>query len=134
MPYMRKRKYIPGESAYRRIYRQNHYAEKGLDYQIFRNLSQQNCLYCGAPPRLVNPYGPVYRPYARCHTMSEAYWQDCWVECQGIDKIDPQPDYTDIWNLVPCCQECNFMKGILSYSEFLTKCTSIGERHAFQKV
>ena len=122
------KRYTPGKSAYKRFFTNNHYREKGLDFEVFMNLCQQDCIYCGAPPKRTNPYGNVYTP-SSFHGMSEQFWNDSWIYLNGIDKMDAtQKDYKDNFNLVPCCKQCNFMKCSLSFSEFINKINTISNR------
>ena len=42
----------------------------------------------------------------------------------GIDRMDSSLGYID-GNMLPCCSQCNRMKSIYSYDEFIKKCRSI---------
>ncbi len=42
----------------------------------------------------------------------------------GIDRLDSSIGYC-LSNCVPCCKECNYMKGAIPYKEFLKQCKSI---------
>lgn len=44
----------------------------------------------------------------------------------GVDRKDNNLGYT-IDNCLPCCSECNYMKGELSYEDFIDSCISISE-------
>lgn len=72
-----------------------------LTKEYFRELTKQNCYFCGALPtqkyKQINSNGPyVYN---------------------GVDRVDNSRDYTPD-NVVPCCIRCNKMKGSLSENEF----------------
>jgi hypothetical protein len=122
--------YIPGESSYKRLYRNNRYKKLGLDYEVFLNLIAQDCLYCGSPPRRINPYGSVFKNYRSMNNMSETFWNDSWIFANGVDKMSHQDDYSDISNLVPCCFICNFMKQRMTKDAFIEHCNRISNRHA----
>ena len=66
--------------------RRNIYWELTPEY--FSKLTKQDCAYCGVPP-LQKMRGYTYN---------------------GIDRKDDDMGYTDC-NTVPCCGECNFIKG-----------------------
>lgn len=62
----------------------------------FLNLTQRKCHYCGKPPS--NKYKRS-KPY------------------QGIDRLRNNVGYL-FNNCVPCCKECNQLKGTLNYRDF----------------
>lgn len=45
----------------------------------------------------------------------------------GVDRKDNKIGYT-IENSLPCCKVCNFMKGTLSYNDFISKVTIISRK------
>jgi hypothetical protein len=49
-----------------------------------------------------------------------------WVY-NGIDRIDSSAGYVPS-NVVPCCHDCNFMKGSLGYDEFFDRVAAIHQR------
>lgn len=59
---------------------------------------------------------------SRCHYCGAT------INGIGVDRIDSsigyQPD-----NVVICCTRCNFMKGSLSFEDFLAQCEMIYENH-----
>lgn len=117
----RKSKTIDPQAPYRRVFGNNHYKEKGLDFQLFLALIQQDCHYCGTSPALTNPYGSTYESHQtsfKTKAGRESWWQAQWIAMNGIDKMLPCDNYKDASNLVPCCRTCNFMKSNLSYSDF----------------
>jgi hypothetical protein len=78
--------------------------EKGYTFniplEIFKQLIEANCHYCGSPPRnLVNLYGRN-------------------LLCNGIDRKNQSIGY-EIDNALSCCRYCNYSKGILPYDEFI---------------
>jgi hypothetical protein len=60
----------------------------------------------------------------------EALWQKPCVYCGaeittiGIDRVDNDRGYVQ-GNVVPCCSDCNWMKGQKSYVEFIERCNAI---------
>ena len=125
----RNKKYIPGVSARKRLFLLNHYKEKGMDFDLFLYLIEQDCLYCGEPPRRVNPYGSVYKGRKTLQRITEKFWNDCWIFANGIDKIEPSDNYSDPYNLAPCCKTCNWMKQLLGKETFIMQCNKIADRH-----
>lgn len=115
----RQRTFIPGKAAYKRAFISNHYKKKGLDFSTFMLLVMQDCHYCGQPPSLHNPYGSTYPERKKTNYITEHYWNNCWISYNGIDKKVPSNDYSDVSNLLPCCTDCNWLKGTYSYEEFL---------------
>ena len=73
-----------------------------LSKENFRNLTQQNCFYCGAPPL----------------SIKNRKYSNGVYKCNGIDRKDNNEGYT-ISNAVSCCLICNRAKSNLSYQEFL---------------
>lgn len=87
------------------LYRRNAQI-RNLDFDLseddFRRLTSQCCYYCGALPSKEvgrNAYNGKY-------------------VCNGIDRIDNTLGYT-LDNVRPCCTFCNYLKGVLSESDFL---------------
>lgn len=68
-----------------------------LDFDTFYRLSQQICTYCGRTP---------YR------TRGEFTYN-------GLDRVDSSKPHT-VDNVVPCCWDCNRMKGSMSRADFLS--------------
>lgn len=75
-----------------------------LTYDEFVSLVQQDCYYCGTPPK--------QRHNARVHSN---YWP---VHYNGVDRVDNTKGYVT-GNTVPCCGTCNRAKGKMSVEEFL---------------
>lgn len=44
----------------------------------------------------------------------------------GIDRKDNELGYT-LDNSVPCCRDCNYFKGSLSYEEFINFCNKVSK-------
>jgi hypothetical protein len=101
--------YEPGESSFNRAYRtycQNAenrgYAFK-LSKEQFRDITQQDCHYCGAPPSNVCK--------SRGDTGEYLY--------NGIDRLDNTKGYV-IGNFAACCDKCNKAKHTMSYKEYVS--------------
>jgi len=50
------------------------------------------------------------------------------VQLSGIDRIDSSKGYT-MDNVVSCCKQCNYAKGVYSKDDFITMCRQIAEHH-----
>lgn len=62
----------------------------GITEELFNELTSSDCAYCGKPP--------TTSVQARSYPFT------------GIDRKDPDLGYLET-NVVPCCTECNFIKG-----------------------
>jgi hypothetical protein len=79
-----------------------------LTKEQFREITKQDCFYCGAPP-------------SRLHKRlisNGAYL------CSGVDRADNEIGYT-IKNSVACCTTCNMMKKCMSAEQFLQACQAV---------
>ena len=74
-----------------------------LSKEEFREITSKNCYYCGAEPI----------PTKFLNIKSGEYYYN------GIDRIDNSIGY-EINNCVPCCKDCNFLKGSHTENEFLS--------------
>lgn len=83
-----------------------------LDRDGFRKLTKSECHYCGAQPgqaiagRKGDPTPYVYN---------------------GVDRIDSTRGYVHL-NTVACCGVCNYMKGDMSYEDFMRHVVRIASR------
>lgn len=79
---------------------------RGFTYNLteeqFKEITQQDCYYCGIEPKQITDYNKRNGQYVY----------------NGIDRIDNTKGYV-IDNVVPCCGMCNRIKGKLSSVEFL---------------
>lgn len=84
--------------------------ERQLEFTLtkdqFRDITQQNCYYCGIQPHTVKDRNGSHIFKASSYIYN------------GIDRIDNSRGYTII-NSVPCCRNCNIGKGTKTRDEFL---------------
>ena len=73
-----------------------------LSMEEFRNLTKQNCYYCGTEPH----------QYMCKRENDTPYYYN------GIDRIDNSRGYV-LENVVSCCGVCNKAKGTMSQDDFL---------------
>tara|TARA_Y100000310_G_C20046907_1_gene518723 strand:+ start:61 stop:498 length:438 start_codon:yes stop_codon:yes gene_type:complete len=97
--------------AFNRIYDHSYKKraiQNGWDFTLsrktFRNLTQQDCHYCGSPPTRNTSVTTT-------HTISE-------YKYNGLDRIDSSKGYT-LDNVVPCCGVCNHAKHTMPYKDFI---------------
>lgn len=96
------RKYTPVESSAAKIWR-GKYSDGGLPFDVFVELTQQNCFYCGAPPKNSFNWGKC-KPNA---SRFQIEYGDFIYN--GLDRVDNNRAHTPD-NVVPCCIICNRMK------------------------
>jgi hypothetical protein len=51
----------------------------------------------------------------------------------GVDRIDNTNGYT-MNNILPCCSECNIMRTLLPYNEFIDTCKSVAKKTAILEI
>jgi hypothetical protein len=86
------------------VKRRNGKIDFRLTQDEFNELVFLDCFYCGAKPNIRFRSSENYR--------------------NSIDRIDSSLDYT-YDNCLPCCWDCNRMKGVLSIGEFATHISRI---------
>lgn len=78
---------------------------RGYDFNLteeqFKELTQQECYYCGAKPR----------------QMSKTKKYNGIYIYNGLDRVDNTKGYS-LQNVVPCCKQCNWAKSNLTLQEF----------------
>jgi len=79
-----------------------------LSLEDVKNITSQNCFYCGVPPQFIASSKLVKS------VNFKNYNQYIY---NGIDRIDSTRGYTKD-NVVPCCKWCNIAKNNKSISEF----------------
>ena len=79
--------------------------KQGLDYDLtkeqFKEITQQNCYYCGTKPS----------------NISKKYHSNGDYIYNGLDRVDNTKGYT-IDNVVPCCLRCNIAKRNYTLKDF----------------
>lgn len=97
-----------GEHAFNQMYYKYEVGarKRKLDFSLtkdqFRKLTQEDCHYCGVPPR------QKIQPYKT--TGSYIY--------NGIDRKDNSIGYVLV-NCLPCCYQCNLSKSNYEYDFFI---------------
>lgn len=117
--YAREHHYLgPGEAAFNVMYYtyKIHAEERNLPFDLteeqFKNLTKENCHYCGDEPKT------LFKPKA----PHGGYLSN------GVDRKDNSLGYT-IDNSFPCCRVCNQMKSDRTYQEFIVRCERIVRGH-----
>lgn len=109
-------KMASAKNCYSRNY--GYYKDGDVSFEIFCELSQRPCHYCGSPPSTVyNLY--KFRKDVRQWTKDNADWV-----YNGLDRIDSSQPH-NLANVVPCCKFCNYMKHTSSYQDFLNRVIAI---------
>lgn len=112
-----ERNLLSGESSLRSILRGYKLGalRRGLIFKLsneeFKNLTSQNCHYCGDPP-----YNEKY----------ESKYEENFIY-NGIDRVNPLKGYT-VENCVPCCRRCNWAKHKSSYADYMSWLDRITKR------
>ena len=97
-----------GNANFNRLYKTYRRAAEDRGYKFsltsvqFKEFTQQNCNYCGAPPN---------RAYKVTGASNGDYVYN------GIDRVDNTKGY-DMNNCVTCCKTCNIAKSDMTVSEF----------------
>lgn len=73
-----------------------------LSFEEFIKLTQQNCNYCGSPPK----------NFLKMKNAQEGFTYN------GIDRINNNEGYVQ-GNIVPACWDCNWAKSDLSEEDFV---------------
>jgi hypothetical protein len=107
----------PGMVSYRKSYRtytknaQKCGREFSLILEEFIHIIIQDCFYCDGKPKLFNAYfnseGELHEHYKNKDSVSV---NSANVYTNGVDRIDNSRGYL-LDNCVPCCWDCNQMKG-----------------------
>lgn len=91
-----------------RRYAYHNATRRTLDFPLtldeFKKLCFSNCFYCGAPPQIKTHVGATVR--------------------SSIDRLDSSIGYL-FDNCVACCATCQFMKGSLTFNDFIGQIKSI---------
>lgn len=81
-------------------------------FEVFLELSQQNCYWCGAPPGNKS----VISNSAYSAKRIEDIRNNPFIY-NGLDRLDNNRDHS-VDNIVPCCKRCNFAKNNRSCQEY----------------
>jgi hypothetical protein len=96
-----------------RRYEKGNAQKRGLDFNLtldqFKVICNLQCFYCKADPQIKTHVGTAYR--------------------SSIDRLDSSIGYLKT-NCVPCCAVCQFMKGSLSYDDFINQIKIINQNIA----
>lgn len=87
-----------------------------ISYDRFKQITKENCTYCGSPPTLIKKHPHYYGEYVY----------------NGMDRKDSSIGYIEI-NVTACCKTCNYMKLALGEKEFLAHIEKI-HQHQLTKV
>jgi hypothetical protein len=79
-----------------------------LDYDYFKQLTQQSCYYCGIEPKQI---------YQLKNPKTGKIRSGVPIVYNGIDRVNSTKDYTSD-NVVSCCKTCNTAKSNLPLNEF----------------
>jgi hypothetical protein len=106
-----------GESSFNQLYKNYERTAKNkslpfqIDKNLFKQITQQDCFYCGCKPLQITKNKSGYGNYIY----------------NGVDRINNNLGYIDN-NIVPCCTQCNTMKMDYSMLEFTDKIRLIYKR------
>lgn len=94
-----------------RRYERSNAKKRGLlfDFTLdeFKHICNLQCFYCEKNPQIKTHVGTAYR--------------------NSIDRLDSSVGYIKT-NCVPCCVTCQFMKGSLSYNDFVNQIKLINSK------
>lgn len=114
--------YAPGQSGLVQawnLYRRKA-KDRGIEFKLTREeafaLFKMDCYYCGVVPSNI--------------AKSNTTYGGCLYS--GIDRLDPTLGYVT-GNVVPCCWNCNRMKGTLQHGEFFAHIQKILRRSRRRK-
>lgn len=79
-----------------------------ISKEQFLKISQQDCHYCGCPPSTTETMGGANGSFTY----------------NGIDRKNNDIGYR-IENCLPCCSDCNWLKGSADYDMFLDRVSKI---------
>jgi hypothetical protein len=89
-------------AAARKVWHER-YDDGDIPFEIFLNLSQQNCFYCDKKPS-----------NKKACRVKEQYFI-----YNGLDRVDNSQGH-NVNNVVPCCYYCNVSKSDRTKEDFLT--------------
>ena len=104
-----------GRSAFNQVLKAYRFgaSSRGLPFSLtedeFRDLTKKNCHYCGEEP-----------------SKETSFVANGQYRYNGLDRVDNSKGYT-LENCVPCCQQCNFLKGKMNVESFLNQCLKVAK-------
>ena|ERR1700678_1887749 len=117
------RKYEPIISSARTVWKW--YKDIQIDFDDFYRLSQEDCFYCGRLPFKTFNIADKKPTKSRPGKASEHAKTNGTFTYNGLDCIDNTLGHV-LGNLVPCCWQCNRMKGSKTLEEFGTHIMLMG--------
>lgn len=88
----------------------------GCSFELFLNLSQKPCHYCGSPPS--NRFNNYINAKGKIKQQLSKEWADqSWFEYNGLDRLDSTLSHIES-NVVPCCKICNYAKRSVTLDHF----------------
>ena len=121
----RKRKYDPIYASARRVWTSSTYRHD-CEFEIFLELSQQDCHYCGrSPHRTYNAVSSCRKIYKDGRQLQEGNFT-----YNGLDRVDSSLGH-EIGNIVPCCYDCSKAKSTLTRDKFL-ELINLVYQHSFR--
>lgn len=89
------------------------YSDGDLTFDIFLELSQQNCFYCGeVPSNCYNWY--IYKKSG----FTDFRKKNGYFTYNGLDRVD-NTQLHNLNNIVPCCVNCNRSKSARTQQDFI---------------
>lgn len=119
-----KRNNEPRITTAKKVHRDNHYKKKGLSFELFLELSQKPCFYCGIEK--YSHFNAFESERSLGNKVSDYAVEHGDFYYNGIDKINHEESYRE-GNIVTCCKKCNWMKQRLSQNDFLEQIKIIYE-------
>lgn len=116
---MKKERYGNAKGGFTKVFctYRNSAKKRGHSFEFtkeqFRDLTKQNCWYCGIKPSQIAYDGSKMKGY-----MRGFYFYN------GIDRMDNNQGYTEA-NCIPCCSRCNRMKMASSGEDFISQIRKI---------
>lgn len=101
------------------------YSDGNLTFDIFLELSQQKCFYCGCDPsNKTNYYITADDRYSKERQIKGYFTYN------GLDRVDNKRGH-DVDNVVPCCLPCNKAKLDRDQEEFFSWIDKVHKLHPY---
>lgn len=112
---------ITAESAHlssaRRAFQSNAYRDGDISFEIFYQLSQQPCYYCGTIAKYSNKCNTFFAKRKQGNVVSNFAVEHGNFYYNGLDRVDNTLPH-NIDNVVSCCKQCNYAKRDKTTEEF----------------